>query len=190
MYQFKTKEWDENYAKIVEERKKSEKKPYIVGTPEWVSAFEKVIQNDERYKEIAKKWEGSVVLVLKSDPQAGLENDIFIFMDLWHGECHSVRLVPSEAGKAGDFVLEGDYDRWKRIMKKELNIVKELATRKIKLVPFEFRKAAKLTAAAQASIRLVDLSSEVSGIFPDDLKSEKVKAFKDLLKELKTTFGI
>ena len=88
MYQYGTKEWDENYAKIVEERKKSEQKPYIVGTPEWVYEFEKKIQGDERYKEIAKNWEGSVVLVLKSDPQAGLDNDIFIFMDLWHGECH------------------------------------------------------------------------------------------------------
>ena len=190
MYQYGTKEWDDNYAKIVEERKKSEQKPYIVGTPEWVSEFEKKIQEDKRYKEIAKNWEGSVVLVLKSDPQAGLDDDIFIFMDLLHGECHSVRLVPSEAGRSGDFILEGEYERWKRIMKKELNIVKELATRKIKLVPFEFRKAAKLTAAAQASIRLVDLSGMVSDIFPDDLESEKTESFKALLKGLQNTFGI
>ena len=45
MYQAGSKEWDENYAKMVEERKKSESEPYIVGTPEWASEFEK------KYKE-------------------------------------------------------------------------------------------------------------------------------------------
>jgi len=190
MYQYGTKEWDEAYAKLVEERMKVEPKPFILGTPEWVYEFEKKIQGDGRYKEVAKKWEGSVVLVFKADPRAGFDSDLFIFMDLWHGECHSVRLVPSEIGRSGDYVLEAEYDRWKRILKKELNVVKELATRKLRLVPFEFKKAAKLTAAAQAAIRLVDLSGEVETRFPDELEPELVEPFKALFKKLKTDFGI
>jgi putative sterol carrier protein len=98
--------------------------------------------------------------------------------------------VPSEIGRSGEYVLEAEYDRWKRIMKKELNVVKELATRKLKLVPFEFKKAAKLTAAAQAAIRLVDLSGEVGTRFPDELEPGQVKAIRALLKELRTNFGI
>lgn len=190
MYQYGTEEWGEAYATLVEERRKPESKPYIVCTPEWVSEFEKKIQGDDRYKEVAKKWEGSVVLVFKADPQAGFDNDLFVFMDLWHGECHSVKLVPSEIGRSGDYVLEAEYERWKRIMKKELNVVKELATRKLKLVPFEFKKAAKLTAAAQAALRLVDLAGEVGATFPDELEPELVISFKALLKELRTNFGI
>ena len=190
MYQYGTKEWDEAYATLVEERTRRESEPFILGTPEWVSEFEKKIQGDDRYKEVAKKWEGSVVLVFKADPQAGLENDLFVFMDLWHGECHSVRLVPSEIGRSGEYVLEAEYERWKKILKKELNVVKELATRKLKLVPFEFKKAAKLTAAAQAAIRLVDLSGEVGTRFPDELEPGLVDPFKALLRELRTDFGI
>lgn len=190
MYQYGTKEWDDAYAKLVEERRRSESQPYIVGTPEWVSEFEKTIQEDARYKEVAKKWEGSVVLVFKADPQAGFEGDVFIFMDLWHGECRSVKLVPSEKGRSGAYVLEAEYGRWKKILKKELNVVKELAIGKVKLVPFEFSKAAKLTAAAQAAIRLVDLSAEVSDKFPDELESEKITSFTALFRELKTNFGI
>jgi putative sterol carrier protein len=190
MYQYGTQEWDDAYVKIVEQRKESESKPYIVGTPEWVSEFERKIQEDERYKEVAKKWEGSVVLVFKVEPEVGFEDDVFIFMDLWHGDCRSVRLVPSEKGRSGAYVLEAEYGRWKQIMKKELNIVKELATRKVRLVPFEFKKAAKLAAAAQAAIRLVDLSAEVSDKFPDELESDQIATFKALFKELKTNFGI
>jgi putative sterol carrier protein len=190
MYQPGTKEWDENYARLVEERKKTEPQPYVVGTPEWASEFEKKIQGDDKYKNAAKTWEGSCVLVFKAKPEAGIDDDVFVFMDLWHGECNSVKIVPSEIGRSGEYVLEGDYDRWKKILRKELNVVKEIATMKLKLVPFNFKKAAKLAAATQAAIRLVDLSGEVSDKFPDELETEEFEAFKALVKELKTEFGI
>jgi putative sterol carrier protein len=190
MYKAGTKEWDENYAKLVEERKKTESEPYTVLTPEWVSEFEKKVQGDERYKKVARTWEGSVTLVFKADPNARLKEDFLVLMDLWHGECHSVKIVPSEVGRKGDYVLEAKYDRWKRVLKKELNVVKELATNKLKLVPFNFKKAAKIAAAAQASLRLVELSGQVSDKFPDELESEEFESFKALLKKLKTDFGI
>jgi len=190
MYKAGTKEWDDNYTKLTEERMKSESEPYIVGTPEWASAFEKKIQGDDRYKAAARTWEGSVVLVFKADPEAGIEGDVFVFMDLWHGACNSVKIVPAEVGRTGDYVLEAEYKRWKKILRKELNVVKEIATMKLKLVPFNVKKAAKLAAATQAAIRLVDLAGEVSDKFPEDLKSGKFQAFKDLYKDLKAQFGI
>ena len=190
MYQAGTEEWDEYYAKLVEERKRSQSRPYIVGTPEWASEFEERIQGDGKYKEAAKTWEGSVVLVFKAKPEAGIDDDVFVFMDLWHGECRSVKLVPSEIGRSGEYVLEAEYNRWKRILRKELNVVKEIATMKIKLVPFNFKKAAKLAAATQAAVRLVDLSGEVSDRFPDELQPEEFESYKDFLKQLKTEFGI
>ena len=189
MYKVGTKQWDEKYAKLVEERSRSESEPYIVGTPEWASEFEKKIQGDEKYKQAAKTWEGSVVLVFKAEPKAGFDNDFFVFMDLWHGECHSVRIVPAEIGRSGEYVLEAEYDRWKRVMRKELNVVKEIATMKLKLVPFNFKKAAKLAAATQAAIRLVDLAGEIGGRFPDELEPEEQQSFRDLMQKLKTEFG-
>ena len=190
MYQAGTKEWDEHYAKLVEERKASESQPYTMLTPEWVYAFEKLVQGDERYKQVARTWEGSLTLVFKADPNAGLEDDVFVLMDLWHGECRSIRIVPREMGRGADYVLEAPYERWKKILKKELNVVKELSTNKLKLVPFNFKKAAKLAAAAQAALRLVDLSGQVSGRFPDELKPEEFEGFCALIKKLKTDFGL
>jgi hypothetical protein len=75
-------------------------------------------------------------------------------------------------------------------MKNELNVVTELATRGIKLVPFEFKKAAKLTAAAQAALRLVDLSRQVGTQFPDELQPDQFTSFKALLRDLQQNFGI
>ena len=188
MYKAGTKQWDENYAKLVEERSRSETEPYIVGTPEWASEFEKKIQGDQKYKQAAKTWEGSVVLVFKAEPRAGFDDDFFVFMDLWHGECQSVRVVPSEIGRSGEYVLEAEYDRWKKVLRKELNVVKEIATMKLKLVPFNFKKAAKLAAATQAAIRLVALAGEISDRFPDELEPDDHQSFKDLMRTLKTDF--
>ena len=190
MYQAGTEEWENKYAELVEERKMSESEPYVVGTPEWASEFEKKIQGDEKYKAAAKTWEGSVVLVFKANPQAGFEDDVFVFMDLWHGECRFVRLVPPEVGRSGDYVLEAEYERWKKILRKELNVVKEIATMKLKLVPFNVKKAAKLAAATQAAIRLVDLAGKVSDRFPDELEAEAFQSFKGMYEGLKAQFGI
>jgi len=190
MYNVGSEDWDEKYTKLVKDRKESQSKPYIVLSPEWASEVEEKIQNDGRYKEVAKTWEGSVTLVFKADSASGLDADLFVFMDLWHGQCHSAKIVPSEIGRSADYVLEAKYKRWKRVLKKDLNVVKEIATNQLKLVPFNFKKAAKLAAAAQAAIRLVDLAGEVSDKFPDELEPEAFLTFKAFLQELKTKFGI
>ncbi len=190
MYNAGSEDWEEKYAKLVTDRKASQSKPYMVLSPEWASEVEEKIQNDSRYQEVAKTWEGSVTLVFKADSASGLDADLFVFMDLWHGQCHSVKMVPGDVGRSADYVLEAKYERWKRVLKKDLNVVREIATNKLKLVPFNFKKAAKLAAAAQAAIRLVDLAGEVSDKFPDELEPKAFLTFKAFLEELKTNFGI
>jgi putative sterol carrier protein len=190
MYNAGSEDWEKKYAKLVKDRIESQSKPYMVLSPEWASEMEEKIQNDERYKAVAKTWEGSVTLVFKADSASGLDADLFVFMDLWHGQCHSVKMVPGDLGRSADYVLEASYERWKRVLKKDLNVVKEIATNKLKLVPFNFKKAAKLASAAQAAIRLVDLAGEVSDKFPDESEPEAFLAFKAFLEELKTNFGI
>jgi len=41
--------------------------------------LKKKIQADEKYKDAAKTWEGSVVLVFKADPEAGFENEVLFY---------------------------------------------------------------------------------------------------------------
>jgi hypothetical protein len=60
----------------------------------------------------------------------------------------------------------------------------------LKLVPFNVKKAAKLAAATQAAIRLVDLAGEVNGKFPDELEAGEFQSFKGVYKDMKAQFGI
>jgi putative sterol carrier protein len=162
-----TDEWESEYQAMV--AKRSEKPPpYIYFTPEWVVQFEKIIQEDAEYREAAKDWEGTVVLHVEAAPDYGLDVDLYIFMDLWHGDCRSVRIVPPDVGEAGDFVISGSLERWTQVGKKELDSTKGMMQGKLKLKG----DLPTIVRAVRASQRLTDLSAEVGGKFPTELSDE------------------
>jgi putative sterol carrier protein len=170
-----TDEWLEEYNKFVEEGL-SAGPPYILGLPEWVSTYEKLVQGDELYKEAAKTWEGSVVIHILAKPEIGIDRDIYIFMDLWHGEANYFRLVPPEVGESGAFVITGEYERWKQVMKKELDTVKGMMQGKLKLKG----DLPTIVRAVKAAVRLVDLSAMIDSTFEDE-DPEAPQKVRDLL---------
>lgn len=181
--QYGTDEWEQEYQAVVAEKSKSPP-PYIYFTPEWVALFEKAIQMDEVYKEAAKDWEGSVVLHVEPDPERGLEFDLYVFMDLWHGECRSVRIVPESAGLAGDFIISGSLDRWTQVGKRELDAVKGMMQGKLKLKG----DLPTIVRAVRAAQRLTDISAEVGGKFPPDLPQGEIPEFRQINNELAERF--
>ncbi|MDY6826875.1 MAG: hypothetical protein SVV67_06835 [Bacillota bacterium] len=110
-YTYESEEWEKAYQEMVEERLARSSILYVMGSPEWMATFEKLIQQDEHYKEVARTWEGTVVIHILAKPSAGLSKDLYLFMDLWHGDYRSARLVPKEAGENTDFILTGDLER-------------------------------------------------------------------------------
>jgi hypothetical protein len=101
-YTFGTPEWEEAYVKKLQERIANEPKPFIYFSPEWVGEWEKFIQNDAKYKELAlPNWENAIVIHVQKNPAFGVDQDIYVKMDLWHnGACRSIRYIPNtEIGK-------------------------------------------------------------------------------------------
>lgn len=184
-YTYGTEEWESAYQTMVERRLGEADKPYVMGSPEWVATFEKLIQEDETYKEVAKTWEGTVVIHILANPSVGLESDIYMLMDLWHGDCRSARLVPEETGKGADYVLTGELERWQSVMKKELDVVKAMMQGKIKLkgsLPVIVRYV-------KASIRLVELSAQIETIFHTDMSEEQRDEYVGWFNDLCSDFG-
>ena len=174
-----TDEWESEYQAVL--AKRTEKPPpYIYFTPEWVSLFEKMIQEDAEYKEAAKDWEGSTVLHVEAAPDYGLDVDLYIFMDLWHGDCRSVRIVPPDAGEAGDFVITGSLERWTQVGKKELDATKGMMQGKLKLKG----DLPAIVRSVKAAQRLTDLSAEVGGLFPTELSDEAKEVLKASVKDM------
>jgi putative sterol carrier protein len=181
-----TEEWDKAYTEYVAARLESQPQPYIYFTPEWVTLYEKAVQEDAQYKEVAKAWEGSVVLHIQAKPEYGLDKDVYLFMDLWHGDCNYMKIVPAETGQNGDFVITGTIDRWITVGKKQLDPVKGMMQGKLKLkgdLPTIVRNV-------RAAMRLVDLSADVGGKYPDELSPDEVASLSTMMGELSEQFGI
>lgn len=174
-----TEEWEKEYQAMLARRMEKEP-PYIYFTPEWTAMYEKTIQEDAQYKEAAKTWEGSVVLHVEPAPEYGLDVDLYVFMDLWHGDCRSIRLVPPEAGEAGDFVITGSLERWTQVAKKELDSIKGMMQGKLKLKG----DLPTIVRSVRAAQRLVDLSAEVGGTFPTEATEEQKEEFKKAMQEV------
>jgi len=182
-FQYGTEEWDKEYQAEVTKRME-QPPPYIVGTPEWVSLYEKAVQGDAAYKEAAKDWEGSVVMHILPEPQYGLDIDLYIFMDLWHGDCRFMKIVPQDAGEAGDFVITGAMERWMQVMKKELDVTKGMMQGKLKLKG----DLPTIVRAVKAAVRLVDLSGEIGSILPTEMPPEDIEKLRALVKDLGPRF--
>jgi putative sterol carrier protein len=185
-YEYGTQEWEDAYRDLVEKRLEAASEPYISGSPEWLAVFEKLVQEDAQYKEDAKDWEGTVVLVTLANPEEGLEEDVYLLMDLWHGECRSIRFVPKEVGEKGDFIISSDGRRWRQVREGELDATKALMQGKMKMrgdLP-------KVVRSAKATMRLTELSSSIDVIYPEDMDEADAEEFEAFFKRFRTDFGI
>lgn len=185
-YTYGTEEWENAYQALVKARLAKVEKPYIMGTPEWVATYEKLIQEDREYKEAAQGWEGTVVIHILAKPELGLEKDTFMLMDLWHGDCRSVRLVPADVGMNGDYVLTGELERWEAVMAKELDTTKAMMQGKIKLKG----NLSTIVRYVKASVRLTDLSAEIGSKFISQLNDEERSEVMAYLNEVRAEFGL
>lgn len=181
-----TPEWEENYVKLTKDRMASQTKPFLYFMPEWVGEWEKFLQNDAKYKEVAKDWEGSVVLLVQKNPDFGVTQDLYLFMDLWHGDCRSIRFVPDTAGKKGNYIISGTIERWMAVGKKQLDPVKGMMQGKLKLKG----DLPTIVRAVKAALRLVETAADVGGKMPDEWTQENKDMVKTLIADLGSKFGI
>lgn len=179
-----TEEWEKEYRAEVARTMEEEPPPYVYFTPEWAELFERAIRADAEYREAAKDWEGTVCLHVEARPEYGMDTDIYLLMDLWHGECRSVRLVPPEVGRKADYVITGSADCWIQVGKKQLDTVKGLMQGKFRLKGH----LPTIVRYAKASVRLTEISAEVGGRFPDELTPEEIEGLRSRIKRLSEKF--
>ena len=101
---------------------------------EWLDLYAQRINESPEYKEAAASWEGDVSYVFEAEPDKGLAEETWAWLDLWHGECRGHRYgVPPEEGERAKFIIRAPYSRWKEVINKELDPVKGMMQGKLKL---------------------------------------------------------
>jgi putative sterol carrier protein len=130
----------------------------------WLEEYVKRINDSSDYREAAGTWEGDVAFVFEAEPDKGLPEDIWAWLDLWHGECREGKLVSAEEGEKSRFIIRAPYSRWKEVIKKELDPVKGMMQGKLKLKG----DLPTIVRYVKASNELVNLASSVPTEFVDE----------------------
>ena len=104
----------------------------IFPSEEWLKGLETKLNTDERYNEIAKKWEGDLIFFI--EPAGNLKEQLTFYLDLWHGRCRGVEYKPDAASRPNPaFALTASYDDITAILTGKLNPMTAMMTMKLKV---------------------------------------------------------
>jgi putative sterol carrier protein len=131
---------------------------------EWLDAYVERINSSDEYQEAAATWEGDLAYVFGAEPDKGVPEDVWVWVDLWHGKCRDHRYgVTPEEGSAAKFLIRAPYTRWKEVMSGDLDPIKGMMTGKLKLKG-NLPMLVRYTRAAKV---LVKLAGEVPTEYAD-----------------------
>ncbi len=133
---------------------------YEFATDEWVKALKDELNNSAGYKKAAEKWEGDFYFVVEKSP--GIPEDVYLYMDLWHGEARDAYLVADPSAKKTAFELRADLDVWKGVLAKQLDPIRGIMTKKLKLKG----NMMKVIKTPKAATELVAAASRIDTTFP------------------------
>lgn len=136
---------------------------------EWVDEFVRRVRQSEAYRAAAGDWEGDLCFVFEAEPDRGVPEPVWVWMDLWRGEVRDHRYgVPPQEGERARFVILAPYSRWKEVIRRELDPIRGILQGKLKLrgdLPTIVRHV-------QAAHELVNVAASVPTRFADEVRKE------------------
>ena len=109
---------------------------YQFASEEYLNAIVETLNNDSRYAEVAKNWEGDLLFVI--EPDEGIEDPrlpIIFYLDLWHGACRGGRVYGAEEKdlpKAA-FTLMAPRSNFLKVLSGEMHPLQAMLTRRLRL---------------------------------------------------------
>ncbi|HEX9236005.1 MAG TPA: SCP2 sterol-binding domain-containing protein [Actinomycetota bacterium] len=132
---------------------------------EWLDVYVDRINGSAEYREAAATWEGDISYVFEAEPDKGVPEEIWAWLDLWHGECRGARYgLPAEEGEKAKFIISAPYTRWKEVINKELDPIKGMMQGKLKLKG----DLPTIVRYVKAANELVNLAASVPTEFVDE----------------------
>jgi putative sterol carrier protein len=133
-------------------------------TQGWFRALVDAINDSAAYRDAASDWEGDVAFLIEADPERGLSDDVWGYLDLWHGACRDGGVVTAERGADAEFVIGATYRRWKDVVRGELDPVRAMMQGKLRVSG----DLPKILRYVEAAHELVVICGTVPTSFPDE----------------------
>jgi putative sterol carrier protein len=105
----------------------------VFPSDEWLTLYQGAINASAEYRKAAETWEGDITFVFEAEPDKGVPETLWGWLDLWHGECRAARLVEPDEGDRAPYVIRAPYSRWKEVLEGDLDPVKGMMQGKLKL---------------------------------------------------------
>jgi len=139
---------------------------YVFPSNEWAAAYRDAINANPAYKSAGKDWtHGVVAMVVKADPALDIAADTAMRLDVHGGECRSCTLMPASDLTDAAFVIVATYDKWKQVIKRELDPIKGMMQGKLKLTKGHMPTIVKYVASSR---ELVESTARVPTKFRDE----------------------
>ena len=128
---------------------------FLLGSEEWVKGFEEAINSSPAYAESARTWEGDFYFII--DAGEGVEEEIIMYLDLWHGKCREAFVATDRSVKDPEFVINAPESAWRKVIAKKLDPIQGMMTRQLKLKG----NMVKIMKAVKAAKELVECVTQV-----------------------------
>ena len=103
----------------------------VFPSSEWLEKLCQKLNEDEKYANIASKWEGDICVEI--EPGGNLKETKIFYLDLWHGKCRRVGILNSVEEEKSAFILTSSYENISSIMQGKLDPMQAMLTRKLKV---------------------------------------------------------
>jgi len=134
---------------------------YEFGSEAWLNQLKDQLNQSETYAEAAKNWEGDLYFIIETRGSR-LSEEIYLYMDLWHGQCRQVAIATSSDQFSPEFTFTGNVKTFKQIIDDGLDPMKAIMTRKLKLQG----NMAKIMRNVKAANQLVHCCTMIPTSFP------------------------
>ncbi|HNO85285.1 MAG TPA: SCP2 sterol-binding domain-containing protein [Anaerolineales bacterium] len=104
----------------------------IFPSAEWLAELGAKLNSDEKYREIAKNWEGDIFFNI--EPEGNLKEPLTFYLDLWHGACRKVDYNPAASTyPKPTFILNSSYGNITAVLLGKMNPMTAMMTMKLKV---------------------------------------------------------
>ncbi len=103
----------------------------IFPSVEWLQALERKLNNDAHYNQVARNWEGDLLLVFESE--GNLKERMYMYFDLWHGKCRGTEMPTDISTLNPIFTATAGYENFTKILRGELDPMVAMLTNKVRL---------------------------------------------------------
>jgi len=97
----------------------------------WIEELGRRLNESTSYERSAKDWEGDFLFVV--EPDEDYDETVHLFLGLHHGKSTGAAQVASKDERDTEFVIRAPYGVWRRVIEGELDPIRGMMTRRLKL---------------------------------------------------------